>query len=327
MYPIEELQKIIYSEISRRSSELAVSKPGELFSPVVYTLGMGGKRIRPVLLLMGYNLSSESIDNAIPAALAMEVFHNFTLLHDDIMDKSQLRRNKPTVHVKFDQNSAILSGDAMVFLSYKYLLECKSDNLPEVLDLFTDTALEICQGQQYDMTFEKRMDVTEAEYIEMIRLKTAVLLGCCLKAGSLLAGAGNRLADQLYTLGSNLGIAFQLQDDFLDTFGDQKEFGKMIGGDISGNKKTYLLIKALESATGETRQKLLDLISSEKFDPAEKIEAVKEIFNQLSIKNITEKKINSFYENAFIILNNMALKEDQKIYLKTFINNIRDRKY
>jgi geranylgeranyl diphosphate synthase, type II len=327
MYPIEELQKIIYSEISRRSSELAVSEPRELFSPVVYSLDMGGKRLRPVLLLMGYNLFSESIDNAIPAALAMEVFHNFTLLHDDIMDKSQLRRNKPTVHVKFNQNSAILSGDAMVFLSYKYLLESKSDNLPEVLDLYTDTALEICKGQQYDMTFENRMDVTESEYIEMIRLKTAVLLGCCLKAGSLLAGAGRELANQLYTLGSYLGIAFQLQDDLLDAFGDQKEFGKMIGGDISANKKTYLLIKALESATGKTRQKLLDLISPGQIDPAEKIEAVTEIFNQLSIKIITEKKIDSFYENAFIILNNMPLKEEQKIYLKTFINNIRDRKY
>ncbi|MDD4107630.1 MAG: polyprenyl synthetase family protein [Prolixibacteraceae bacterium] len=327
MYSLEELQKIVHDEINLKSSDLALKKPEELYSPVVYSLAMGGKRLRPLLLLMGYNIFSEDIKNAIPAALAMEVFHNFTLLHDDIMDRSKMRRNKPAVHVKFSENSAILSGDAMVFLSYKYLMESKSDKLPDALHLMTETALEICAGQQYDMVFETRTDVTGDEYIEMIRLKTAVLLGCCLKTGALLAGAGTEIANQLYTLGCDLGIAFQLQDDFLDTFGDQKAFGKIIGGDIAANKKTYLLIKALELAKGRMKEDLLNWLNAGREEAAEKIKAVTEIYNKLDIESITKMKIDSYYENAYKLLKNMSLGEEQKQYLNTFIHNIRNRKY
>jgi geranylgeranyl diphosphate synthase type II len=226
VYSIAELQNIINTAIKIRSEDLGKMNPANLYNPVGYSLEMGGKRLRPVLLLLGYNLFSDSVEKAIPAALAIEVFHNFTLLHDDIMDKAEVRRNRPTVHKKFSENSAILSGDVMAFLSYQYLLECKSDRLKEVIELFTKTAIEVCEGQQFDMEFENRLNVNESEYIEMIRLKTAVLLACGLKAGALLANAEVELANQLYEFGINLGLAFQLQDDLLDSFGNHESFGK-----------------------------------------------------------------------------------------------------
>ena len=218
MYSVEELQQIINREIELRSKELIEKPPFELYIPVKYALEMGGKRLRPVLLLLSYNLFSDEILNALPAALAIEVFHNFTLLHDDIMDKADVRRNQSTVHKNFGENNAILSGDAMAFLSYRFLMETKSERLVDVANLFTLTAIEVCEGQQYDMDFESLMKVTEAEYLEMIRLKTAVLLACSLKTGALLANVNENVASLLYSFGINLGLAFQLQDDLLDTF-------------------------------------------------------------------------------------------------------------
>jgi geranylgeranyl diphosphate synthase, type II len=308
VYSVAELQKIINTEIEKRSEDLKKLNPANLYSPVEYSLEMGGKRLRPVLLLLSYNMFSDSVQNAIPAALAIEIFHNFTLLHDDIMDKADVRRNRPTVHKKFSENSAILSGDVMAFLSYQYLLECKSDNLNEVLWLFTKTAIEVCEGQQLDMEFENRLNVEESEYLEMIRLKTAVLLACGLKAGALLANADIKIANQLYEYGINLGIAFQLQDDLLDSFGSQESFGKKIGGDILANKKTFLSIKALENATGEVKSELLSWISKTGYNPSEKIAAVLDMYNQLNIKELTEQKIESYFQKCTTVFQQISIE-------------------
>lgn len=312
MYSVAELQKIINTEIEKRSEDLKKLNPANLYSPVEYSLEMGGKRLRPVLLLLSYNMFSDAVQNAIPAALAIEIFHNFTLLHDDIMDKAEVRRNRPTVHKKFSENSAILSGDVMAFLSYQYLLECKSENLREVLGLFTKTAIEVCEGQQLDMEFENRMNVEESEYIEMIRLKTAVLLACGLKAGALLADADAKIANQLYEYGINLGVAFQLQDDLLDSFGSQESFGKKIGGDILANKKTFLSIKALENATGGLKSELLSWLNKSVDNPSEKITAVLDIYNQLNIKELTEQKIESYFQKCTTVFQQISISEKQK---------------
>ncbi|MDX1283373.1 MAG: polyprenyl synthetase family protein, partial [Draconibacterium sp.] len=293
----------------KRMKDITVKKPVELFKPIDYTLQMGGKRLRPVLLLMSYNLFRDDILNAVPAALAIEIFHNFTLLHDDIMDNAEMRRNRPTVHKKYSENTAILSGDAMAFLSYKYLLESKSNRLVDVIELFSNTAIEVCEGQQYDMDFENRLDVTEEEYLEMIRLKTAVLIACSLQAGALLADADDGVTKQLYDFGLNLGLAFQLQDDLLDTFGDEKTFGKRIGGDILANKKTYLLINALEKSETKHKKELLDWINRNDFNPEEKIQAVKDIYVKSDIKNLTTKKIDQYFSNASVILDEIPLSD------------------
>lgn len=315
MYPIDKLQNLINDEIARRSVTLNNRKPVELYAPVDYSLAVGGKRLRPVLLLLAYNLFSDDVEKALPAALAVEVFHNFTLLHDDIMDKAEMRRNQPTVHVKFSENNAVLSGDAMAFLSYQYLFECKSEKLFEVAKLFTETALEVCEGQQFDMDFEYRMDVTEAEYLEMIRLKTAVLLGCSLKAGAMLAGSPDDIADKLYDFGINLGIAFQLQDDWLDTFGNQETFGKKIGGDILANKKTYLLIKAFEKASGSNKMLLEKWLKETSFNAEEKISSVTGIYNKLGIRELAEAKIEFYFSRAAEILANLPVNEQRKKHL------------
>lgn len=316
MVSMEKLQQMIEAELEAQSERFNERTPYELYAPVTYSLSMGGKRLRPVLLLMACNLFSDKIEKALPAALALELFHNFTLLHDDIMDKAALRRGKPTVHIKFSENHAILSGDAMAFLSYHYLLKCPSPNLTGLLDLFTTTALEVCEGQQYDMDFEARNDVTEAEYLEMIRLKTAVLLGCSLKAGALLGNAGAEEAGMLYDLGINLGMAFQLQDDLLDTFGNKKSFGKEIGGDISANKKTFLLIKAMEKASPSVRKRLDDWLARKGEASAEKIEGVTAIYNKLNIKRLTEKKIDAYFRTASEILNKLPVDRNKKEALK-----------
>ena len=325
MYSVEELQKIIAAEIKNRSEELKALDPVDLYNPVEYSLKIGGKRLRPVLLLLSHNLFSDKIEAALPAAVAIEVFHNFTLLHDDIMDKADVRRNQPTVHKQFDENSAILSGDAMAFLSYKYLLEKKSENLVDVIELFSKTAIEVCEGQQFDMDFENRLDVTESEYLNMIRLKTAVLLACSLKAGALLAGATTEVANQLYAYGINLGLAFQLQDDLLDSFGDQKTFGKKIGGDILSNKKTYLIIKALENSSGDLKYNLLNWINKKDFVAEEKIEAVKNIYTQLNIKTLTQQKIDVYFQKAAAILQNIEVSENKKQQLIVLSHQILKR--
>ncbi len=329
MYSIEVLQEKMKAEIDSRLSMLKNRKPVGLFEPVVYAMNLGGKRLRPVMLLMSYNLFSEEIENALPAAFALETFHNFTLLHDDIMDKAYVRRNSPTVHRKFDENTAILSGDVMSFLSYEYLLECKSEQLKEVWQLFTQTAIEVCEGQQYDMDFEHCLNVSETEYLEMIRLKTAVLLGCSLKAGTLLANQPVEIAEQLYQFGLNLGLAFQLQDDLLDTFGDQETFGKRIGGDIAANKKTYLLIKALELASGSQLNELKKWIGSREGEENEdqKIAAVTKIYNQLGVKKMTEQKIDFYFERSTEIVQHISLGEEQRKQLNLLSKSILKRNH
>jgi len=325
MYSVEVLQEKINAEIQDRLLKLKVRNPAELYQPVEYALNIGGKRLRPVMLLLSYNLFSEEIENAFPAAFAIETFHNFTLLHDDIMDKADVRRNSPTVHRKFSENGAILSGDVMAFLSYQNLIECKSERLKDVIGLFTKTAIEVCEGQQYDMDFENRLDVTEAEYLEMIRLKTAVLLGSSLKAGALLANQPDEMAEQLYQFGSNLGMAFQLQDDLLDTFGTQETFGKKIGGDILANKKTYLLIKALELSSGVQLSELKKWIGTDNVQDEIKINAVTNIYRQVGIEKFTEEKIDFYFEQSTKILQIISLSEIQKQQLKLLSNKILKR--
>lgn len=327
MYSVDELQKIITTELQIRSEELKNMTPANLYLPVDYSLEMGGKRLRPVLLLLSYNMFSDWVENAIPAAIAIEVFHNFTLLHDDIMDKADVRRNRPTVHKQFSENSAILSGDVMAFLSYQYLLECKSEGLPKVLSLFTKTAIEVCEGQQFDMEFENRLNVDEKEYLEMIRLKTAVLLACGLKAGAVLANANDKLADELYEFGINLGLAFQLQDDLLDSFGNQQYFGKKIGGDILANKKTFLSIKALENAKGDIKTELLDWLNKKEFNSSEKIEGVLKIYNQLNIKELTEQKIDTYFQKCRTVFQQISIEESRKKLLQEISNNMLNRVY
>jgi geranylgeranyl diphosphate synthase type II len=316
MYSVIELQEKVNAEIKYRIEELSGKQPAELYAPVKYALEMGGKRLRPVLLLLGCNMFSDDVGEAMPAAVAVEVFHNFTLLHDDIMDNANVRRNRPAVHVEFSKNNAVLSGDVMAFLSYQYLMECKSGKLFDVIDLFTKTAMEVCEGQQFDMDFENSMDVTANEYLKMIELKTAVLLGTSLKAGTLLANADDFLANQLNEFGINLGLAFQLQDDLLDTFGNQQYFGKEIGGDIVANKKTYLLIKALENASVEQLNELSSQIKQNNTDKETKVNAVKKIYQQLGIKEITENKIDFYFKQSEEILKNLPVDDKKKIHLQ-----------
>lgn len=327
MYSTTQLQEIINTALQKRSDALKKLNPVNLYNPIDYSLEMGGKRLRPVLLLLSYNIFSESVQEAIPAAIAIEVFHNFTLLHDDIMDKAEMRRNMPTVHKKFSENSAILSGDAMAFLSYQYLLECNSVRLTEVLELFTKTAIEVCEGQQFDMEFESRLNVSESEYLEMIRLKTAVLLGCGLKAGALLANANSAVANQLYEFGINLGLAFQLQDDLLDSFGNQQTFGKKIGGDILANKKTFLLINALQNAETDQKNELLNWMNIGVFNPEEKISSVLKIYNQLNIKQLTEQKIDSYFQKCKTVFQQISVDQVRKKHLFEVSNSMLNRTF
>ena len=327
MYSIKELQRIITDEVKKRSGALLEQNPVELYSPINYSLEMGGKRLRPVLLLLAYNMFSEDVSAVVPAALGIEVFHNFTLLHDDIMDKADVRRNRPTVHVKYSENAAILSGDAMAFQSYKYLVECKSPRLVDAIELFTNTAIEVCEGQQFDMDFENRLDVKEEEYLEMIRLKTAVLLACSLKAGAILANASDEVANQLYDFGINLGLSFQLQDDLLDTFGDQATFGKKIGGDILANKKTFLLINALEKGLAEQKTELLSWINRTDFKPDEKIAAVTEIYFKVGVKRLAEEKVDAYFNKAIKILDEINLQDVVKQPLRQLAAEMLIRKH
>lgn len=296
--------------------------PKSLFDPISYILSLGGKRIRPLLTLLATNLFSEDVEISVKPALGLEIFHNFSLLHDDLMDKSDMRRGKPTVHKKWDDNTAILSGDAMLIESYNYISSVPAEMLPKVLQLFSETAMGVCKGQQYDMDFETRNDVTEQEYLEMIRLKTAVLLACSLKMGALLANAAETDADLLYDFGINIGLAFQLKDDLLDVYGDPKTFGKNIGGDIVNNKKTFLLIKALKTSNEKQRKELSEWISSEKFDKEEKISAVKKIYDELFLKSISENLIEKYYLAALDCLSAINIADERKKVLIALAENL-----
>lgn len=313
MLSFNEILQKIENEVTLLSFEYP---PKSLYDPIEYILSLGGKRIRPALTLMACNLYQDSIDKAINPALGIEVFHNFTLLHDDLMDKADKRRNKPTVHKVWNDNTAILSGDAMLIAAYQLIGKTEPEYLKEVFDLFTNTALEICGGQQYDMEFESRNNVTEAEYIEMIRLKTAVLLACSLKTGAIIGGASKEDADNLYEFGINIGLAFQLQDDLLDVYGDTATFGKNIGGDILCNKKTFLLIHAFELANTEQRSLLNDWIGKETFIPTEKIEAITTIYNELHLKDITTVKMQGYYDKAMENLSRLSVTPEKLTILK-----------
>ncbi|MBN1821401.1 MAG: polyprenyl synthetase family protein [Prolixibacteraceae bacterium] len=327
MLTLSEIQQIISSEVEKESEKLAKTQPKNLYLPVIYILRLKGKKLRPSLVLLSYNLFSEEIEKAIPAALAVEVFHNFTLLHDDIMDKAEIRRNKATVHEKFGENSAILSGDVMAFVSFRYLLKSTTVRIKELLDLFSTTAIEVCEGQQFDMDFETRFDVSEEEYLNMIRLKTAVLLACSLKLGAIIAGAGNNNANDLYKFGINLGMAFQLQDDLLDTYGDEDKFGKKIGGDIVSNKKTFLLIKALELADPDKRNKLQEWIKKADFNPLEKINFIKSVYNDLQLEGLIKRKIVAYYRKAEESLNSVAVEKNRKKQLFHLMETMINRDY
>ncbi|MDL2221535.1 polyprenyl synthetase family protein [Parabacteroides sp. OttesenSCG-928-N08] len=294
--------------------------PQSLYDPISYTLSMGGKRIRPALALMACNIYNDNIDESIKPALGLEVFHNFTLLHDDLMDNADVRRNQPTVHKKWNDNTAILSGDAMLIVAYQLIAETDKRYLKEVLDLFTQTALEICGGQQYDMEFEQQQRVAEADYLEMIRLKTAVLLACSLKTGALIGGASDEEANHLYDFGINIGLAFQLEDDLLDVYGDTRVFGKNIGGDILCNKKTFLLINALERASEDQLQTLTEWMQRKEYQPEEKINAFTLIYNELGMKGITEAKIKEYTERAFRHLDALNVSSDKTAEIKRVCN-------
>lgn len=299
--------------------------PKGLYDPVSYVLSLGGKRIRPVLMLMAYNLYREDVKSILQPATGIEVYHNYTLLHDDLMDRADMRRGKATVHKVWNDNVAILSGDAMLVLAYQFMAQCASEKLKDVMDLFSLTALEICEGQQLDMEFEQRKDVKEDEYIEMIRLKTSVLLAASLKIGAILGGASKEDADALYDFGVNLGLAFQLKDDLLDVYGDPLRFGKNIGGDILCNKKTYLVIKAFEHANTDQEALLDDWFTRETFDPQEKIAAVTRLYNEIGVKALCENRIVEYSKRASESLNRVNVPAENKQELETMMNELMHR--
>lgn len=301
-------------------------EPQSLYEPVKYALSMGGKRIRPSLMLMAYNMFKDDPESILPTACAIETYHNYTLLHDDLMDNAAMRRGMPTVHVKWDANTAILSGDSMLVLAFQRMMQCAPDKLKPVLDLFTETSLEIGEGQQYDMDFESRTDVTEDEYIEMIRLKTSVLLACSLKLGAIQAGAPAADADNLYKFGELMGLAFQLQDDYLDVYGDPAVFGKAIGGDILCNKKTYMLINAYNLAGDNMRDELTKWVTAEEFDPAEKIAAVTAIYDKVGIKELAEQKINYYFDQSRKYLAAVNVPDERKAVLAGYTDKMMKRK-
>lgn len=301
-------------------------EPQSLYEPVKYALSMGGKRIRPSLMLMAYNMFKDDPESILPTACAIETYHNYTLLHDDLMDNAAMRRGMPTVHVKWDANTAILSGDSMLVLAFQRMMQCAPDKLKPVLDLFTETSLEIGEGQQYDMDFESRTDVTEDEYIEMIRLKTSVLLACSLKLGAIQAGAPAADADNLYKFGELMGLAFQLQDDYLDVYGDPAVFGKAIGGDILCNKKTYMLINAYNRTGDDMRGELTRWVTAEEFDPAEKIAAVTAIYDKVGIKELAEQKINYYFDQSRKYLAAVNVPDERKAVLAGYTDKMMKRK-
>ena len=315
MQNVVELQSLFKKYLDENQFH---QKPAGLYEPINYILSLGGKRIRPVLLLMGCNLFNDNVAQALPASFAIEVFHNFSLLHDDIMDEAPLRRGKPTVHVKYNQNAGILSGDVMLVYAYEFFL--KLDNkikIPATIKTFNQVAIEVCEGQQYDMDFETRNDVSIDEYIKMIEQKTAVLIAGGLKIGAIIGGALEEDANHLYEFGRNIGIAFQLQDDILDTYGDPEKFGKKVGGDIVQNKKTFLVIKALELGSKDQRARLSDLMSIDSYGESDKIEAVKSVFNELQIREAAEQLMESYLVLAFEHLGAVNVADEKK---KVLIN-------
>lgn len=320
----EELMKRIHAYIEQLSYS---REPKGLYDPIEYVLALGGKRLRPVLMLLAYNLYREDVESIFSQAAGIETYHNFTLLHDDLMDNADMRRGKPVVHKKWNENTAILSGDAMLILSYQFMMnQCPPEHVQEVMEIFGRTALEVCEGQQWDMEFESRNDVTVGEYIEMIRLKTSVLLAAALKIGAVLGGASSADAQKLYDFGIRMGLAFQLQDDYLDVYGNPAVFGKKIGGDILCNKKTYMLITALEQAKGENREELLRWLKTADFVPEEKIAAVTAIYNKVGIAGYCDAQIEKYYQEGLLLLNEVDVDDARKENLRIFVHHLMERK-
>ncbi len=300
-------------------------EPKGLYEPIEYVLSLGGKRIRPMLMMMAYGLWKDDSEKILPQAVALETFHNFTLLHDDVMDHADVRRGKPTVHKKWNENTAILSGDNMLVLAFKWMQQCPADKMPAVLDVFTSTAIEIDEGQQLDVDFEERDDVHEEDYIEMIRLKTSVLLACALKIGAIMADAPKEDVENLYKFGEAIGLSFQLQDDYLDVYGNPAVFGKAIGGDITSNKKTYMLINALNKAEGADKKELEQWIDAHSFDREEKVKAVTDIYNKLRIDKMAKAKMEQYYNNAIAFLDKVKVSDDRKRALYDYADKMMKR--
>ncbi|RXR20703.1 polyprenyl synthetase family protein [Flavobacterium amnicola] len=322
MHSIAYYQEVI----SAHFSSLQIDKqPNNLYEPIRYILALGGKRMRPVLTLMAAEIFNAECSKALSAATAVEVFHNFSLIHDDIMDDAPLRRGNPTVHEKWNINTGILSGDAMLILAYQYFENYEPKVFKELAQLFSKTALEVCEGQQYDVDFETRNDVSILEYLKMIEYKTAVLVGAAMKMGAIVAETSEENANLIYDFGLNLGIAFQLQDDYLDAFGDPKTFGKQVGGDIIENKKTFLYLKAMEFATPTEKEQLLHLFSIQPQDNADKIKLVKDIFVTSGASLATQEAIKDFTFEAFKTLEKMNITSDKNELLRAFGENLMGR--
>ena len=315
MHSIEQYRKEFITYLEQK---ISTKEPTMLYDPITYILGLGGKRLRPVLTLMTTDLFGADFKKALDAALAIEVFHNFSLIHDDIMDAAPLRRGQQTVHEKWDLNTGILSGDAMLILAYQFFENYRNDTFRELAQLFSKTALEVCEGQQYDVDFETRDDVTIPEYLKMIEYKTAVLVAAAMKMGGIIAGASLKDQNYIYEFGKNLGIAFQLQDDYLDAFGDPDTFGKQLGGDIITNKKTILYLLALQLGDAEEQKQIGDLYSIQPQDPTEKVNSVKAIFQSSGSKKRTKLEIQNYTQKAFDVLSMVNLTEDKKTVLREF---------
>lgn len=322
MKSIETYQKQFLAYLEDYKS---IREPKNLYEPIEYILNLGGKRLRPVLTLMTTDCFEGDTNSALDAALAVEVFHNFSLIHDDIMDAAPLRRGHQTVHEKWDLNTGILSGDAMLIMAYQLFENYPPDVFQNLAILFSETALEVCEGQQYDIDFETRHDVSIVEYLKMIEYKTAVLVGAAMKMGAIIAGASEEDQNRSYEFGRNLGIAFQLQDDYLDAFGNPETFGKQVGGDIIENKKTYLYLKALEFSSESDQQKLKNLFSTQTTDTKDKVEIVKQIFNASGSSEATKKAIQHYTSKAFSGLELLTISEEKKTVLKTFGTSLMDR--
>lgn len=325
MNNLTAFKDLIDFELEEFNQSLLNKKPSSLYDPIKYTLDLGGKRMRPLLTLIACDLFDGTISDAVKPALGLEIFHNFTLLHDDIMDKAPLRRNQPTVHKKWNADIAILSGDTMFVQSFQYVMQSPAIHLKEVLEVFTKTAIEVCEGQQMDMDFERQLNVSIPQYIKMITLKTSVLLAGSMKIGAIIGGARAEDAVHIYEFGKNLGIAFQLQDDILDVFGTSHKVGKQTGGDIVSNKKTYLLLKAMDMADRYKKEELQLWMHTTDVDAVEKVEAVKSIYEYLGVKALAEAEMQKYYEKSLTHLNEIPCNQNKKEMLKHFANNLMQR--
>ena len=315
MFTSEELLKKVNEALD---SIVYDREPASLYEPIKYVLSIGGKRVRPVLTLLSYNLYQNDPLSIMSQAIGLETYHNFTLLHDDLMDHADMRRGHETVHKKWDANRAILSGDTMLLQAFERVEDCDPAKLPAVFKVFIQTTLEIGEGQQLDVEFENRNDVREEEYIEMIRLKTSVLLACACKVGAIMASAPAEDIENLYKFGEKLGLAFQLQDDLLDVYGNPAVFGKNIGGDITSNKKTYMLINAVNRANPSQREQLLKWIDAKEFDRNEKVNAITELYNEIGIRELCEQKIEEYYQESLVYLAKVKVPEERKAELKAY---------